>query len=205
MEKARVQLWIALEKDVADTVRANWPTATRVGLIQQDSDVTDLSEAVVYANGTEDDPDGAVLATVDYNPNDPMFVALDDTFRALRDSGWEAEEDRYSGEHLVDFADADSAFEPHRPPVPKPGSNLSRSVYQIEVLHSTDDPSSLGPDIGTVAYWISEGGASGGGLDCVSSIEVGEDDMARMLTAQGSDPEFLLGYRDDDYIDNDEG
>lgn len=67
---------------------------------------------------------------------------------------------------------------------------LHRTVYQIEVL-ARIAPNDM-DDLDQIAYDIREGEASGA-VTRISTEEVTPERMAELLTAQGSDPSFLLG------------
>lgn len=77
------------------------------------------------------------------------------------------------------------------------GAEFFRTVYQIEVLSDVEPPSF--PTLEQIAYDITEGHSSGV-LNEISREGVDRKRIAELLTAQGSDPSFLLG---DDYEDED--
>lgn len=64
-----------------------------------------------------------------------------------------------------------------------------RTIIQVEVL--SDSPYGV-TNLEDVAYDIDKGVCSGV-VKIVSSEEVSKEKMAKLLIAQGSDPEFLLG------------
>jgi hypothetical protein len=68
-------------------------------------------------------------------------------------------------------------------------SELYRTVFQVEVL--SDVPLN-DASLADVAREIVEGDASGA-VHVVSHEQVSRERMAELLTAQGSDPAFLLG------------
>lgn len=70
-----------------------------------------------------------------------------------------------------------------------------RTVYEVEVL-SAIEPNDT-DDLDQIAYDIREGEASGQ-VTRVSHEEVTTERMAELLTAQGSEPSFLISsWRDD--------
>ncbi len=75
------------------------------------------------------------------------------------------------------------------------GEGYFRHVYQIEVL-------SRGPlpelDLEDLDYQINHGACSGKVELVVSNEEVTKERMAELLTAQGSDPEFLIWEDEED-------
>lgn len=76
-------------------------------------------------------------------------------------------------------------------------SKFYRTVVQIEILSGEPVPDGIGID--DINYQITEGGWSGT-AETVVSEEVTRERMAELLTAQGSDPEFLLGDEDEDEL-----
>jgi hypothetical protein len=97
----------------------------------------------------------------------------------------------------IDMDELREEFEKIRVPAEQPGTGLRRTVIQMELLSSdADGPVPTGID--EIAYSITEGDVSGK-WGVVQTQEVGRDDMARLLEAQGSDPAFILGEDDFDY------
>lgn len=64
-----------------------------------------------------------------------------------------------------------------------------RTIIQVEVL--SESPYGV-TNLEDIAYDIDQGGCSGV-VKIVSSEEVSKEQMAELLIAQGSDPEFLIG------------
>jgi hypothetical protein len=64
-----------------------------------------------------------------------------------------------------------------------------RTVMQVEIL-SEDEPYGEGVSLEEINYAITEGHCSGV-IKCESSLEVTPKQMASLLIAQGSDPEFM--------------
>lgn len=71
--------------------------------------------------------------------------------------------------------------------------DLYRTVFQIEVL--SRGPYDPNEDLEQINYDIVEGSCSGQ-VTKISSEAVTPEQMAELLTAQGSDPSFLLSTGD---------
>lgn len=82
--------------------------------------------------------------------------------------------------------------------VPEPA--YYRNVIQIEVL--SDRPLNGEDDLAAIAYEISEGGSSGMTITVIADEKVSAERMAELLTAQGSDPSFLIPGYDDQESEN---
>lgn len=83
-------------------------------------------------------------------------------------------------------------------PDPATGTRFYRSLLLVEVL--SDQPGAADGDLADLAREIMTGGSSGQVTVLVAGQEVSADTMAELLTAQGSDPEFLIPG-DDPYWD----
>lgn len=70
-----------------------------------------------------------------------------------------------------------------------------RTVVEVEIL--SDEPWPDITDLDTIHYAITEGDASGM-VNTKESHEVTAEEMAVLLTAQGSDPGFLIREEDDE-------
>lgn len=71
-----------------------------------------------------------------------------------------------------------------------------RNVFVVEVLSNDEWPGIT--DLGEINYQIIEGHSSGLTTHVVVNEEVDKEEMARLLTAQGSEPSFLIDEEDDD-------
>lgn len=92
---------------------------------------------------------------------------------------------------------AEHALEKYKPRMLETGTKLRRAVFEIEVLYDAEgvkDPDSW--SVGVIHELVTRGPASGS-TTLVSDVELTREEMAEALTAQGSDPEFLLGELED--------
>lgn len=79
-----------------------------------------------------------------------------------------------------------------------------RNVVQVEIL--SDRPWGDVVDLEEINYQITNGDSSGRLNHTVIDEQVSAEQMAELLTAQGSEPSFLIAEDDvtEDYLDDDE-